>query len=150
MAPPARQPRTLAHAGSAFEFEHRVREHFDSPVASCSVTADAEGATAANTRRFTLRVKDRVRENWHRRWLVSFYLSPTASGAPDATGNTVALVTGTLSRTVLANGWYEVLTDATGLVVFDVTIAGAAARFVTAGVGGWLDEFGGSSGFTWT
>jgi len=150
MAAFERQPRTLAHETSEFEFRHFVRQHFDSPPASCGVVANAEGTSGANVRRFTLQVKDRLRKDWDRRWLVTFYLAATSGGDPSAAGNTVAIVTGVTSRVVLANAWYEVLTDASGLVVFDVTIAGAASRFVVAGVGGWFDEFGGTSGFAWT
>jgi len=144
MAAPERKPRTLSHEESEFMLLHRVREHFDSPPASCSVVA---GAEAADIRRFTVQVKDRLRNDWARRWIVAVYFTPTSGGDPDATGNGFSVVTGSVSTVPLADGWYELLTDSNGRLVFDLEVAGAGTRYVVAGVGGWFDEFG---GFAWT
>jgi hypothetical protein len=63
---------------------------------------------------------------------VRFYLTDTPEGDPSAAGNTVVFRTGTMTHTILAGADYEALTDLTGLIEVDVTVAGAAARILYA------------------
>lgn len=136
--------RVLKQSGNTDSVIRALRTHFDSPLAHCKVTAAAENTDA---RRITLQVRDRIQEHWEERWLVTFYLTATTGGDPSATGNTVAFVAGTVFQTVTANAAYVVLSDENGRVVFDLTIAGAASRFVCTSVaGGRIKE---SIEFTW-
>lgn len=67
---------------------------------------------------------------------VRLWISTTAYGAPSAAGNTVSVATGTTLETVVANADYEVVCDADGKVEVDITISGAASRYVMAEVDG--------------
>lgn len=122
--------RTLPQAGE-FETLHFARQWFDTPIAGVGITADTEGTHGANTRRFSIQVKDRLRKDWAGRWVVLVWVSETDGGDPSATGNTVAVVAGTYTvQTVTANAVYVLLTDANGSAAFDLTIAGTASRYV--------------------
>lgn len=124
----------------------RVREWFDTPVAGVGITADTEGTNGANTRRISLQVKDRLRKDWPGRWIVLVWVSATDGGDPSATGNTVAVVSGTYTvQTVTANALYLLLTDSAGLAKLDLTIAGVASRYVNGIVIGKAE----SKPFTW-
>ena len=68
--------------------------------------------------------------------LLRFWVDDTEYGAPDATGNTVSVTTGTIARTLTANGDYEVISNASGTVVFDLTVAGDATRWIMAEIDG--------------
>lgn len=136
--------RTLKQSGNTDAVLRALRTHFDSSIAHCKVTAATEDT---NVRRITVQVRDRLLEPWEDRWLVTVYLTATTGGDPSATGNTVAFVAGTVFQTVTANAAYVVLSDENGRVVFDLTIAGAASRFVCTSVaGGRVRE---SIEFTW-
>ncbi len=139
------EARTLQDTRDLFRAYQTVRQWFDDPRASCRVTATAE---AANKRTFTVQVTDRLLKNWTGRWKVFLYLSTTAAGDPDGTGNTVAFTTGLVLNTTVINGAWDVLTDVNGVAVFDLTIAGAATRYVgTLPTGGRPLV---SDSFTWT
>ena len=111
------------------------------------------GTEAADARAVTLQVVDRDGHPWAGRFLLMFYLTTTSTGNPLATGNTVAFTTGTvMSHThdhggtvaagaapPLLNGAYQVFSDENGKVVFTLTIAGAATRYVRACVLGKAD-----------
>ncbi len=141
------EARTLRAGISQREFQRQATLQFDAPIAR---VRSAAGPESANVVRFTLQVVDRLGKPWgpvEGRWLIEVYLSPTQHGAPSAAGNTVAWITGTVYDTVLANAAYRVLADANGKAELDVTVAGAATRFVhTAACG--LFEPGGAG--TWT
>jgi hypothetical protein len=121
------QARTLQFTTDPQEFAQQVRTHFDTPIATCVVTA---GVEAANVRRITVQVVDRLKRPWPARWLVWVFLTATAAGDPSGTGNTVAFISGAVQMTALIGGLWFVQADADGQIVFDVTIAGAASRFV--------------------
>ena len=124
-------------------FDGEVRSHFDEDIASLRVTA---GSEAANARTLTLQVIDRVKREWKDRFLIEVWLQATATGAPSATGNTVAWVTGTVTETVLPNAHWRVITTVDGLASLDVTIAGAATRYVGFVIGSIVQV---SSAITW-
>lgn len=116
----------------------QVRAQFHTPLAVCRVSA---GAEATNIRRVTIQVMDRLKRDVPGRWVILVYLSPTSGGAPSSTGNTVAAVTGTtVLQTVTANAAYRLLTDENGQAQIDVTISGAASRFVSTVVEGKVRE----------
>ncbi len=131
------QPRTLSTPTSGDDFERLVRHHFDRPVASVKVEA---GTEAADTRAFTLQVVDRRGKDWPGRWFVAWFITPTEGGDADATDNTVgALTAGTAWQTVTADAAYVSLSDANGLVAFDLTVVGAGTRYLYAAVVGRMD-----------
>ncbi len=70
------------------------------------------------------------------RFQIRVWLAQAAHGAPDATGNTVAIETGTTLQTFTPDADYELMTDATGKVEIGVTIAGVDSRFVMASIDG--------------
>jgi hypothetical protein len=119
-----------------------VRSHFDTPIALPSVSA-AEEKTDART--ITLQVVDRLRKPWKGLWLVELYLATTATGEPGGT-QTVAFSTGNVTETIRPNQHWRVQTDTLGRIVFDVTITGAASRFVIATV---LGRYRASSQIIW-
>lgn len=121
------QARTLQF-GSDQAVLQQVRTWFDTPIATCVVTAGAEDGSSK--RRITVQVVDRLKRPWAGRWLVWIFLSTTAAGDPDGTGNTVAFVSGSVQEEIVVNGEWSILSDADGQVVFDVTVSGTAARFV--------------------
>ena len=120
-----------------------VRSQFNRARAEVKVTAAAE---ATNARRITLQVIDRLKKTFPGRWLIDVFVTGSSGGNPSATGNTVSWVTG-FPLTVTANAWYRVITDSTGLAVFDLTISGAATRYVCSTIGG---EFKESEPLAWT
>lgn len=122
---PIRFPRSLS--GNPATLARELQDKIDAPVVYWDVTAGAEGT---NKRRITLQAKDRVNNPWKERFVCEFWLATASGGSPSATGNTYALVTGTLLQAVTANAHYRVLSDANGVVAFDLTIAGAATRYV--------------------
>lgn len=91
--------------------------------ATCAVTSSAE---VADVIRWSIQVSRSGR------WIVDFYITDSAWGDPNATGNTYALVTGTAWQTITANAAYTVLSDSTGLVQFDITNTAAITQHVYA------------------
>lgn len=87
------------------------------------------GAEAANVRLITV-------TGLVARQLVRVWLATADFGAPSATDNTVAVVTGTQIRELTANADYEIMSDANGVASINVTIAGAASRYAIAVVSG--------------
>lgn len=129
------------------DFTRTVRAFFDRNRAEVRVTANAEGTNGANVRRFTVQVIDRTGESVTKSlWCLRLFIGTTARGAPGGT-QTYALVTGTALTTITANQVYDVLTDEYGKVVFDLTVTGAATRYVTAVVLGEVQPP--PAGFTW-
>jgi hypothetical protein len=65
---------------------------------------------------------------------VRLWIATSDYGAPSASGNTVSIAAGTILQTIVANADYEVISDATGKVDVDITISGAASRYILAEV----------------
>ena len=95
----------------------------------------AAGAESADKRTVTIQAGP-----WRQK--VRLWIATSDYGAPSAAGNTVSVVTGTTLETVLANADYEVISDAAGTVEVDVTISGAASRYVLAEVDGRIYSSG--------
>lgn len=95
-----------------------------------TMTADAE---ATNMIRSHIDVEDRggTQDTSNQR-LLDVWVSDSDLGAPSATGNTVVFNKGTIIQTVLANAHYRVLSDASGEIEIDLTVSGAATRYVMA------------------
>ncbi len=93
------------------------------------------GAEAADVRAITI-----SGGSWRSR--VRVWIAASDFGAPSATGNTVALTTGTQLRALTANADYEFISDGSGQVVFDLTITGAATRYILAEVDGRIISSG--------
>lgn len=109
-----------------------------------SITAGAENA---DVRRITIQACDAANNDLAERLLIRLWVATSDFGAPNATGNTYALVTGTAYATETANAAYKVISDANGKVEFDLTIAGAATRYVMAEIDGWIYS---SAALNWT
>ena len=84
----------------------------------------------------SLQVKDALGNNASQRVNVRLWLATSDYGAPDATGNTVAVTGGAVLQQVVANADYQLITDASGACAVGVTVAGAANRYVLAEIGG--------------
>lgn len=96
-----------------------------------TVTAAAE---AAHARAITVQLKDAAGNNLAEQRLIRLCVNPTASlSAPAATGTDTfgAPSAGTIHRTITAKADYEVMTDATGKYVFELTHNDAGtSRFI--------------------
>lgn len=105
----------------------------------CGVTA---GAEANDKRTVTVQARDAADNALAGRFLIHFWIAAADYGAPDATGNTVSVTTGTTCQTLTANANYAVVSDANGKILFDLTISGAATRFVLAEIDGRVHSSG--------
>jgi len=93
-----------------------------------TITAEAGGGAAANTRNYSVQVADlygtAILERFHLRLKIE-----------GAIAGTFALLgggaTGTIERTVKANEEYDLLTDANGVVTFSILSTGVGAIFTT-------------------
>ncbi len=132
---------TLAHGP---QLSQQLLVQFSKPLAVCKVSA---GAEATNVRRITLQVIDRANRDAVGRWVVLVWLTPTSGGDPSATGNTVAAVAGTtVLQEITADAAYRLITDENGQAQIDVTVSGAATRYVETIVEGQVRE---SAAITW-
>ena len=59
---------------------------------------------------------------------IEFWFAATAKGAPDASGNTYTLVTGTAVTAVTANAHYVALSNSSGVLAVKLGVSGAATR----------------------
>jgi len=100
------------------------------------------GAEAADVRTITVQARDFSNNNLAERLLVRVWIGTADYGAPSAAGNTVAVSTGTTYETETANAAYKVISDANGTVAIDVTISGAASRYVMAEIDGRIYSSG--------
>lgn len=91
------------------------------------------GAEAANIRRVTVRAVDRLNRAVIRPCVVHVWLSDNVNGTPGGT-QVVTFVAGTVLHTYTPNVRWEVLSDSTGLIQFDVEVTGAGSRGVYATV----------------
>ena len=94
------------------------------------------GAEAADKIQVTIQAVDSGDNNLAQRMLSRVWVAQTEYAAPDATGNTVAVDTGTPMQAVVANAHYLVESDASGTIVFGLTVSGAATRYVMAEIDG--------------
>lgn len=93
------------------------------------------GAEVANTRTITLQVRDRINRPVTGRFVVELWISTSSGGGPGGT-QTVSVSSGTIMQTIAANQQYELLTAADGTLAIDITITGAASRWVSTIVRG--------------
>ena len=91
---------------------------------------------ATNAREVSIQLQDRLGRNVVGRWPIDLWITTVVDGAPDATGNTVLVLTGTQLSEYTANAAYRLLTDETGLAKVRITIVGTATRYVYATAGG--------------
>lgn len=138
----ADQVPTLSHNPASFADE--VRANFDTPIWSVRVSA---GAEAVDKRRITLQVIDRrSRDALGVYWAV-LWLTATSGGIPDPTGNTVAFISAdTVLGTIEPQAAWFIQTGVDGAAAFDLTITGAATRYVGSIIIGKAKE---SRAITW-
>ncbi len=105
------------------------------PIFGVKISAADE---AANARRFSFQVCNRQRYDIKGRYVVRVWFSSTEYGGPTS-GLTLAIATGTLSQTITANQYLEVITSSAGLIEIDATIVGAATRYAHAVVVGEIE-----------
>lgn len=103
------------------------------PIAEPSFVVSAE---VSNVITIGIQLRDRHKRPVVGRWPIDLWVTTAEDGAPSATGNTVAVTTGTTMQVYTANAAYRILTDETGLAAITVTIAGAATRYIYATIGG--------------
>jgi len=103
------------------------------------LTAAAEDA---DERVITIQCVDANDTNLSGRHLVRVWIATSDYGAPDATGNTVSVDTGTTYETETANAAYKIISDATGKVDVGITISGAATRYIMAEIDGRIYSSG--------
>lgn len=128
------------------KFARDVAAIIDEPLFHPAVTFDAEGATAANTHRVTIQVRNRRSTALKSQFLVYFFIAATAGGNPQ-NAQAVGFVAGTIIQTITANQDFLVMTDANGQIVVDITIVGAATRYIRGCV---LAEIETSDAIVWT
>lgn len=128
---------------SVRKFAADVTSIIDKPLAHATYSA---GDEAANIRRITVQVRNRRNEALHRRYIVHIWIATSTTGAPQ-NAQVVGFVSGTLLETVLVNGEWRFETDANGQVIMDITIAGAATRYIRGFVLALADT---SSKIDWT
>jgi len=102
----------------------------------CSFSFDAEGTTAADTHRITIQTRNRRGDVLRGSWRVEFYTSTSPEGPPVSLGHTLSVLNGQVTETIVGAAHYRCLTDSDGQIVFDLTIAGPATRYVIAKIDG--------------
>lgn len=108
-------------------------------IPSLSITA---GAEASDIRAVTVQAKDAAEIDLAQRLLIRVWIAGSEGGAPDATGNTATVTTGTAIESKTANADYHLISDTNGKIVFNLEIAGAASRYVMAEVDGRIYSSG--------
>ncbi len=94
------------------------------------------GSEVADKITVAILARDAGNNNLTERVLARVWIATTDYGAPDATGNTVAVEVGTQIQEVLANAHYLIESNASGSVGVGITISGAATRYVMAEIDG--------------
>jgi hypothetical protein len=100
------------------------------------------GEETSDTRTVTCRLVDAAGNDLAERFRVRLWVSTSETGAPDATGNTLSVVTGTQLREITADADVEIISDAAGTVAVDLTVSGAASRYVHAEADGRIHSSG--------
>lgn len=122
-------------------FARSLGEIIDQPIYRGRAVADAEGTTAADTRRVVYQVRNRRGEALIGRFLVHLWLATTSTGAPQA-DQAVIFRSGTVLETALGDGEWRVQTDEAGQVVMDIAVTGAGTRFLRSCVMSRMDSQG--------
>ena len=114
-------------------------EDFQDTLPALTISA---GEEIADKRILSIQLVDAVGNNLAARALVRVWMSDANYGAPNATGNTVTIETGTQYAEEVANAAYRVITNAAGLIEVGVEISGAASRYVMAEIEGLVVSSG--------
>ncbi|KKN55289.1 hypothetical protein LCGC14_0583800 [marine sediment metagenome] len=99
-----------------------------------TLTSDTEGDTAADVIRFTANILGANGANINSPTLIHAWVSDTERGAAVAIGTLAAGTKGTLIVDMLANAAAVFVTDAAGDLEIDVTVAGAATKWLNVSV----------------
>lgn len=91
---------------------------------------------SANTRRVTVQMRNRRNEELQGPFIVNMWLSTTREGPPVSLGHTFTIISGEVLETIVAGSHYRIITDADGVIEFDLEIAGPATRYVVARIDG--------------
>ena len=100
------------------------------------------GAEGSHVRAICLQARDAGNNNLAARVKARFWIATADFGAPSATDNTVAITTGAQLQEIVADADYEVISDATGKIVFNLTVSGTANRYVLAELDGRIYSSG--------
>ena len=149
---------TITTAGGAYDFsdieDHRGRsimtlleavsadrlgEDLRAAIPSVSITP---GAESGDTRTVTLQLLDAGGSELAARARLRVWISESDFGPPSAVGNTVTVSSGATLRELTAHADYELIAASDGSVAIDVTVAGAASRFVMVELGGRIVSSG--------
>jgi hypothetical protein len=110
------------------QFQRQTVIALDTPIVDTRITATPE---ALDTRQYTIQAVNRARADVRVRVPMLVIISTTDDGPPGGV-QTVTIVDGTLLSTFSPNQCFLILADATGKITLDVTVTGAATRFVRA------------------
>lgn len=125
-------PKSMRVVADLRDFFTSIITSYEKGRVSVKITAEAEGAHAANAIRVTLQVIDRRGNDVPGLWAIVASVGTTADGVPGGT-QTVASVGAAVP--LVANQTSIVITDDTGDAQVDITVAGAGSRYVSA----WID-----------
>lgn len=106
------------------------------PYLTVTGADDTDGTGTA-----TIQVKDAAGNNLAQRFRVRTWISTADFGAPVARTD-FSVTTGTQLREITANADYEVISDATGLVVMNIDEGGAGTVYVMAEINGRIYSSG--------
>jgi hypothetical protein len=124
----------------------RVLDEIGAMVEPTSVVRVSAEAEAANIRRVTLAVSDRIRQRWERHWNLDVHIAASAGGAPQ-NAQLVSVVSGTVIQTFLPNGHWRFEAGSDGKVVLDIEVTGAGSRWIATRIGARSQE---SAAIVWT
>lgn len=140
--PTPREPIDVAVPGNPAD-AHQLRQFAQQAVRCLKQHAwdasMAAGAEASNVRRITIQLVNRKREPIAARVPMTVLIATSRSGAP-SNSQTVSVAAGVTLDTYTANAALLILTDGDGKIQLDVTVSGAATRWITAVVPGWAAE----------
>ncbi len=149
---------TITTAGGAYDFsdieDHRGRSIMTllEAVSPDRLAADLRaaipsvrittGSESGDTRTVTLQLLDAAGSDLATRARLGVWISETDFGPPSASGNTVAVSAGATLRELTAHADYELITASDGSAALDVTVTGAASRFVMVELDGRIVSSG--------
>lgn len=119
------------------QWANQLGELFDLHAKGVAITFGDEGALAANKRRVTIKVVDRLTRDWGGISHLRLVVGNNALGGPGGT-QTVTVVTGTTVAAAVANQVVDVVTDNDGVVVIDIEVSGSGSRWVAAHIAGFV------------
>lgn len=112
-------------------------QNIGSNVVPDTMVLFAASGEVSNVINVNLQVTDRLKQIWEGRWPLLVWVTPTPDGDPDPTGNTVGIVSpGATFASLIPGAAYLMLTGPQGQLPLQITVAGAATRYIYASMNG--------------